>query len=223
MEVTQKDTKTIFMSISAPQIMRSMLMLPESVLKRLVDTGARVVLLVPELAYAKMREDFESERVTIEPIVVELRIKKFSKKLYNFLTTYLIFTEGARLFAWHGIRLDKPVAGGKKWRLLYPIKLLISATLGRWRWFKLTLMPRIGLLVYRERPHRGLFERYHPDLVYLPDVLSIQDVSVLREAKRHNIRTLGMPGSWDHLPKRYEPFHVDPLLVWADPFKQEAR
>ena len=197
-------------------------MLPESVLKRLVDTGARVVLLVPELAYAKMREDFESERVTIEPIVVELRIKKFSKKLYNFLATYLIFTEGARLFAWHGIRLDKPVAGGKYGRLLYPIKLLISATLGRWRWFKLTLMPRIGLLVYRERPHRGLFERYHPDLVYLPDVLSIQDVSILREAKRQGIKTIGIPGSWDHLPKRYEPFHVDELLVWAEPFKREA-
>src|SRR3989338_9324596 len=148
MEVTQKDTKTIFMSISAPQIMRSMLMLPESVLKRLVDTGARVVLLVPELAYAKMREDFESERVTIEPIVVELRIKKFSKKLYNFLATYLIFTEGARLFAWHGIRLDKPVAGGKRGRLLYPLKFLIANMLGKWKWFKRVAMPWLGLQVY---------------------------------------------------------------------------
>jgi hypothetical protein len=31
-----------------------------------------------------------------------------------------------------------------------------------------------------------------------------------------------MPGSWDHLPKRFEPFHVDHLLVWAEVFKREA-
>ena len=218
----ERKQKTIFISVSGPHIIRSMLILPGGVLEELLKAGIRVVLLVPKETYPKMSEDFANETVLVEPIEVELRVEKFSKKLYNFLATYLIFTEGARLFAWHGIRLDKPVAGGKYGRLLYPIKLLISATLGRWRWFKLTLMPRIGLLVYRERPHRGLFERYHPDLVYLPDVLSIQDVSVLREAKRHNIRTLGMPGSWDHLPKRYEPFHVDHLLVWADIFKREA-
>ncbi|HEY4517679.1 MAG TPA: CDP-glycerol glycerophosphotransferase family protein [Candidatus Paceibacterota bacterium] len=222
MNPVEKKKKTIFISVSAPHIMRSMLILPGSVLERLISSGVLVVLLVPKETHQKMQEDFEGENVLVEPIEVELRVKKFSKKLYNFFATYLIFTEGARLFAWHGIRLDKPVAGGKRGRLLFPLKWLIANSFGKWRWFKLALMPRIGLLIYRERPHRELFERYHPDLVYLPDVLSIQDVSVLREAKRQNIQTLGMPGSWDHLPKRFEPFHVDELLVWAEPFKKEA-
>ena len=214
--------KTVFISVSAPHIVRSMLVMPQGVLERLIKEKIRVVLLVPTEAHQKIREDFENSGVLIEPIAVALRVKDFSKKFYNFLATYLIFTEGARLFAWHGIRLDKPVAGGKRGGLLYPLKFLIANMLGKWKWFKRVAMPWLGLQVYKERPYRYLFKKYSPDLVFLPDVLSLQDVSVLREAKRQKIKTLGMPGSWDHLPKRYEPFHTDQLLVWAEPFKKEA-
>jgi len=61
-----------------------------------------------------------------------------------------------------------------------------------------------------------LFNKYKPDLVFLPDVHSIQDVTVLREAKRQKIKTIGMPGSWDHFPKRFEPLRVDKLMVWNE-------
>jgi len=225
MTPNNKRTKTqiIFISISAPLIMRNMLIQPESVLDRLkAEKHLTIVLLVPESAYEKMREDFEEEKVIIEPVFFAWRVKKLSQKLYNFFATYLIFTEGARLFAWHGIRLDKPVAGGKKGRFLYPVKLLIANTFGKSKWIKTRFCPWLDGRVYRERPHKELFEKYKPDLIFLPDILSVQDVGILREAGRQGIKTIGVPGSWDHLPKRFEPLHVDRLVVWAEPFKKEA-
>ena len=81
MNPVEKKKKTIFISVSAPHIMRSMLILPGSVLERLISSGVLVVLLVPKETHQKMQEDFEGENVLVEPIEVELRVKKFSKKL----------------------------------------------------------------------------------------------------------------------------------------------
>lgn len=47
-----------------------------------------------------------------------------------------------------------------------------------------------------------LFERYHPDLVFSTDVLEWNDVRLLIEAKRHDIKTVGMVRSWDNLTNK---------------------
>ncbi len=199
-----------------------MLILPGSVLEQLKKLDLKIVLLVPESAYEKMHEDFAHNGVVVEPIEVLWRTKRLSKKIYRFFVSYLIFEEGARLFAWHGIRLDKPVAGGKRGKFLYPLKSIIASTFGKIKWIKRKFTPWLDNVIHPNRSYKKLFEKYNPDLVFLPDVMSIQDVKVLREAKRQGVKTLGMPGSWDHLPKRFEPLHTDRLMVWSEQFKREA-
>ena len=102
------------------------------------------------------------------------------------------------------------------------MKLIIANTLGKWSWFKNTFIAKIDPIVYRERPYKHLFDKYKPDLVFVPDCHSIQDLGVLREAKRKKIKSLGMPASWDHFVKRYEPVKPDHLMVWNKPVKIEA-
>jgi CDP-glycerol glycerophosphotransferase (TagB/SpsB family) len=50
----------------------------------------------------------------------------------------------------------------------------------------------------------------------------MQDITLLREARRHGVKTVGMPGSWDHFPKRFEPLKLDTLLVWNETVKKEG-
>ncbi len=215
-----KPHQTLFMTVFAPQIVKNFLLFPDGVLAQLKKHGMRIVLLVPTVSYEKMKEDFEDEHVHIEPVAVTWKHKNIFETIYFFFATHLIFTEGGRLFASMGVRLDKPVAGGK--RFLYPLKIFIANTLGKSRFVKHKLFPWLDGLVHRERPYRELFETYRPDAVFLTDILNKPDVAVLREAKRQEIRAIGMPTSWDHFPKRFEPLQVDSLLVWAEPFKEEA-
>ena len=46
---------------------------------------------------------------------------------------------------------------------------------------------------------------------------------MIAEAKKLGIPTVGMPGSWDHLPKKYVPLRPDHLLVQNEITKKEAR
>lgn len=212
--------KIIFIPVFSPIIIRNFFLIPGSVFDILNKKGVKIVMFVPQQLYERAKKDFEKEKnVIVEPVKINWKMN-FPQKIYNFTATYLNFTEGARLFAKLGIRIDRPVAGGKNY--LYPLKVLISKTLGKSKWFRIKLMPEIDNLVYKKRPYKGLFEKYKPDLVFIPDALGFQDIAVLREAKRQKIRTMGMPASWDHLPKKYEPLKVDKLMVWNEVLKKEA-
>jgi hypothetical protein len=185
----------------------------------LKKSGLKIVIFVPEQAYEDVKRDFENNNIVVEAVHVNWKRNLF-QRIYYFISTYLIFTEGSKLFASKGIRLDIPVAGGRKYT--YYLKLVIAGTLGKSNVVKNYIMPKFDSFVYRERPYKNLFNKYKPDLVFLPDVHSIQDVTVLREAKRQKIKTIGMPGSWDHFPKRFEPLRVDKLMVWNEVIKKEA-
>lgn len=219
MEYTDLKSKILFFSIPSPIMMRNYILAPNSVLSYLKNTGMKIVILVPESAYEQVRKDFEKENVVVESIQVDWK-KKPLERFYAFIATYLVFTEMQRLLAKYGTRPDIPAAGG--FSFLYPIKWLIANTLGKWRWFKNDVMARLDPLVYRARPHKAVFEKYNPDLIFLPHYHCIQDTLLIREAKRQGVQTIGMPGSWDSFVKRYEPQKLDTLLVWNEPVRGEA-
>jgi hypothetical protein len=57
----------------------------------------------------------------------------------------------------------------------------------------------------------------------LPSIASFtKDQVLLNAAKKNNVRTVGMPGSWDHFGRQYMPFKSDKLLVWGEQLKEEA-
>ena len=211
--------KTIFIGIFSPNQVRNFLLIPDGVFGLLKKAGLKIVLLVPSTACEQIKKDFVGENIFVESIIVDWK-RNFLQNLYYFISSYLNFTEGARLFAWMGVRIDVPVADKKRW--FYPLKVFIAETIGKSRWIRMSLMLRLDNLVYYKRPHKEIFDKYNPNLVFVPDVLSAPGASLVREAKRQNIKTIGMPASWDHLPKRFEPLHVDNLLVWNELLKKEA-
>lgn len=211
--------KTIFIGIFSPNQVRNFLLSPKGVFALLKKNGLKIVLLVPHTACEQIKKDFGADNIFIEPIVVDWK-RNFLQNLYYFISSYMNFTEGARLFAWLGVRIDVPVADKK--RYLYPLKVFIAETIGRSGWIRTNLMLKLDNLFYRQRPHKEIFDKYNPDIIFVLDVLSVPGASLIREAKRQNIKTIGMPASWDHLPKRFEPLHVDKLLVWNEALKKEA-
>ncbi len=213
--------KTIFISLSSPTILRNFFLVPEGVFDKLKNSKLKIVLLVQSAALEQINKKFSGDNVFVEPIKLRWKMT-IPQRIYNFFSTYLIFTGSLRLFSSLGVRNDIPVAGVRLGRLLYPLKAIISVTLGKSLWIKKILMPKIDGLVYHSRPFKHLFEKHKPDLVFIPDVIGMQGIGMLRESKRQKIKTLGMCGSWDHFAKKYEPLKVDRLLVWNEALKEEA-
>ncbi|MDP3772193.1 MAG: CDP-glycerol glycerophosphotransferase family protein [bacterium] len=211
--------KTIFISLSSIAAFRNLFFFPESFYGRLRqrlkdDAELRVVLIMPERYYEKVSLFLEkdiSERFIIETIRLAEK-KTFPQKLFYFVYSHLLYTGTTRLMATVGTRPDEPPAGGR-W-FLAPIKVLIARTIGRSRWVRLKIVPRIFLKLFPGCAGFGvLFQKYHPDLVFITHLYGWFDTVLLGEAKRHKVKTIGMPAGWDHLDKYFLPFQVDNLLV----------
>ena len=138
--------KTIFFSIANPFILRNFLVVPEAAPYLLLKKGVRVVVLVPRQAYDRVQKDFGDRGFVIEPVSVNWK-KNMPQRAYTFFSTYLNMTDLQKLLARCGTRNDIPVAGGKSF--LYPAKLTVANTLGRWSWFRNAFIASVDPLVYR--------------------------------------------------------------------------
>lgn len=64
------------------------------------------------------------------------------------------------------------------------------------------LYRRLCAALYDRDIFAALFKQHHPDLIFSTDVLEWNDVRLLVEAKRHDIKTIGMVRSWDNLTNK---------------------
>ena len=94
--------------------------------------------------------------------------------------------------------------------------------LGHVKIFRL-LIKRILALFFDARLFDDLLTRYKPDLVFATTIYAIDDVRLLRAAKRRGIRTLGMIKSWDSLTSK-DAIVIPPdrLTVHNEVVKEEA-
>ncbi len=220
--------KTIFISLSSIAAFRNLFFFPESFYGRLRqrlkdDRGLRIVIVMPDRYYEKVAPFLEkdiSERLIIETVHLGEK-KRFSQKLFYFFYSHLLYTGTTRLMATVGTRPDEPPAGGR-W-FLAPIKVLIARTIGRSRRVRLKIIPKLFLKLFPDRADMGrLFQKYHPNLVFITHLYGWFDTVLLGEAKRHHITTIGMPAGWDHLDKYFLPFQVDTLLVPSEQVRDAA-
>ncbi len=212
--------KTIFFSISNGGIARNYASFSGSVLDLLCQKDdIRVVVLVrrKETVPERFRN---SNKCIIEEIEESLK-KNVVQKLFYFFFSFLIFTDTTGLVSSYGVRADKPRSLVGFWN--YPIKVFVAKVFGRSQWVKKTFVPTVYLKLFRERPYKRLFDTYKPNMVFLPNVCAWpNDLHLLIEAKRQEVTTVGMHGSWDHFSKYFAPFQPDRLLVWSEPVKYEA-
>lgn len=218
--------KTIFLSIASKLVMRNLFLVPGGVFDIVKkNKDIKIVLILSDKLY-KINEGyfktFSTENVVIEIVKSGYKIetKNIIQSVFVFFYSYLIFTPTTRLIASKGARADINVP---KWHhYLYPLKWLNYALFGHLYFIKEKLVPKLYFFIFKERLYKALFDKYKPDLIFLPNIAHSPDLELLAEAKRQNIKSVGMCGSWDHFNKYFVPLRSDTLLAWNEPLKQEA-
>jgi len=117
-----------------------------------------------------------------------------------------------------GMRPDDAPGGGK--RIMAPLKYLIAGTCGRFQFIKLRLVPWIYQRILRQQSFDALFEKYRPQLAFIPNVFTVFDRHCLSASKFWKVRTMGMVANWDHFDKYFLPLHVDKVLVQSEQIKR---
>lgn len=178
---------TIFEGVESKNILRT------SVLSALLgDPNVRLVLLTKNEERAMYhKKEFNDPRIVYEvieePEVVSL--DKFFMKLRYFLLN----TESSWL--WREMSFEE-----RKNYLPHYVGSLLKFTLARpgiaviFRW--------LDYLLVRDSRYRGVFDKYNPDLVFVANLFSEHEIHLVREAKKRNIKTIGLINSWDRVTAR---------------------
>lgn len=197
-------------------------MVPESVIEQLRESGKSKIVILAAPSIAKvLKNEYPARLKDIEVEVAQsVMPRTFPERLFYFFYSYLIFTETTKMLATYGVRVDAPPAGGN--RYLFFIKSLVANTLGRFNWIKIKLVPVLYHRVFRRRLYKEVFDKYHPDLVFISSIANFPDIDILAEAKRRDIETVAMASNWDHLNKYFVPLQSDWLLSQNEPMVQEA-
>ena len=219
--------KTLFFSLSFGASFSNLFSFPESVFFRLFDISKKdqnlkIVFIVAESFKGKF--DFASY---IRPnFLVEFvpglgkKFDNFWQKLFFFFYSHLIFTKTTLMLSTMGMRPDEPAGGGRLY--LAPIKWLIANTFGRLRFVRKRVVPYLYYKIYSSRPFKVYFDKYKPDMVFVPHLFGHFDQLLLAEAKKNGTKTLGMISNWDHFDKFYLPFQADKLLAQSEQVKKFA-
>ena len=218
--------KTIIFSVASKFIMRNFFFVPDGVFDLLQrEKNLRIVLIMSEALYKKYESFLKGNsapNIFIEKVQTPYHMigENILQKLFIFFYSYLVFTPTTRLLASKGARADIAVAGGK--RRLFFLKWLNYQIFGHIKFLKKWLVPKLYFHIFKNRPYKYLFDKYKPDMLFAPNIAHNPDLMLLAEAKRQNIKTVGMCGSWDHFNKYFVPLKSDILLAWNDPLKEEA-
>lgn len=218
--------KTVFISIASKLVMRNLFLVPGGVFDIIKkNQDIKIVLILNDRLY-RINEDYFKTFLT-KNVVIEIvksgyktETKNIIQSVFVFFYSYLIFTPTTRLIVSRGARADINVP---KWHhYLYPIKWLNYALFGHSYFIKEKLVPKLYFFIFKECPYKALFDKYNPNLIFLPNIAHSPDLELLAESKRQNIKSVGMCGSWDHFNKYFVPLRSDILLAWNEPLKQEA-
>ena len=215
MPTSTPEQKTIFIDVPCPVSMRNVVTGPKSVARRMEAMGYTVVLLVPPFAADQMRESFDL-KVEIVKINTTLTTRQ---KFSDFITKHLNMTRMQILGSKYGLRSN--LDANTRHASLHILRIIISKSLGKSQWFRLSVAPKLHLWAYRDRPFQDVFSAYKPDLVFIPNMGAPQSEETIRECTREHIPMIGMVGSWDHPPKRFQVIRPDEIFVWSDSLKEE--
>ncbi|MFA6536514.1 MAG: CDP-glycerol glycerophosphotransferase family protein [Candidatus Paceibacterota bacterium] len=225
-----KKTETILISIASSAAFRNLFLFPGSFLdylKQAMRSGDLSVVFVVTKQYDAKYREFLNQALaevkdywTIEVIKVPTP-RGFLQRFFYFCYSYLIFTGTTMIMATIGTRPDEPPAGGRGY--LSPIKGFISLSLGKSAYVKQKLVPALFQSIFKNiRSFAPVFDKYQPVKIFATHIYGWFDMILISEAKRRNIKTVGMPAGWDHLDKYFLPLKVDRLVVQSQQIKDMA-
>lgn len=221
--------KTFFIALSAPTVFKNLFFFEGSVYDRIQEhlathPDARCVCALTQAGV--VFDYFFRERPPHERFVREYvpfgKDRSFLQRLFRFFYAYFVYTGTTAVMATIGIRPDEPPAGGRLKRWLGPVKALISRTFGRSRFWRDRAVPYLYYRIFPDRPFARLFEKYDPDLVFVPHLYGPFDIALLAEAKRRGVPTVGMISHWDHFDKYFLPFKADRAFCQSNQIRRFA-
>jgi len=209
-----KKEKTIFVTISEGFIARNILR-TDFLGKIKKNPGVRLVILTPGSRDKDFRREFESQNVIIEDLPSN-EYRAFRENLFNTLHSHLVFTETSH------IKLMDRIAKNRLVAFKYILRKINSFFFGRFRFIRV-LLSYLDRVLLPDRANKAVFEKYKPDLVFVPNLMVRRDFDVLKRALSMGIKTVGMPRSWDNLVKDI-PMRVRPhkMVVWNEIMKDQA-
>lgn len=204
--------KKILITSFHPMISRNIL--AGGVLRRLADApDVSVVLVVPEYKVSYFTERYGGEHITIEGVPLYRASKTWRGLLFKRLAIYLFHTRSASLRKRYELYLSRRL-------IRYAVEMCLGFV-GRFE-----LIRRFVRFLDARFSPRDLFtpilRKHSPTLVFGTDVQNENDVSLLEDARRLGMTTVGMVRSWDNLSLRFLRFFPDYLVVGSREVAREA-
>lgn len=203
--------KTIF--ITSFEGLETKNILRTAILRTIVESGVRVVLLVQSkerMAYH--RREFGEHRLAYE-LVGNIPVTGLDA-LFRVLKFLLLRSET--------MRLRKKM----KYEIDHAAFAYYGGLAASWLLARKTARSIIRVLDYalvKNTTYDVLFERYRPDLVLLSNLFNEPEVHFLRAAKKYNVRSVGFINSWDKVSGRcILRLLPDKLVVFNDIVKEEV-
>jgi hypothetical protein len=200
--------KTIFITIYDGSIENNLL--KTDFLKELLGKDLKVILLVGERKLSYFRNKYENEKIFIESIP---KADNFIEKVFYYLGFHSIPT--------FSIQMKQRSWLAKKKYFIFCLGIFIRF-LGRFRIWRESVR-----FAYRAIPDNyacRLFEKYKPDLVFLPNMVSTEDYRLMKQSRKRRIKTVGMIKSWDNITtKTFMRMKPDKLVAHNSIVEKEAR
>lgn len=153
----------------------------------------RLVFLAPREKIEYYRKEFFGERVIFD-VLPETRFFS-SERFFRFIETASIHSHTVTLLQ----KTDFVRTRGQKLLFtrmgIYSIRRLLWH-LGQFYWWRQVIRITYWMLV--SNTFSEALKKWKPDLIYCPSMM-YTDFRLLREAKKHGYRTIGMILSWDNL------------------------
>lgn len=195
--------KTLFITSFHPHISRNILLTPVlDILKQKKDL--RIVIITSKHKVSYFEKTFGDKNVFIEGI----------RSFQASRTRRGLFFKRASLFLADTTtsRNRKKTEYYCKRKYFYYFIARMLGFLGKsfWtrriiRWLDFKLSPK--------NLFQSLFEKYRPDVVFSTDILNEDDVSLVQEARRQNVLSIGMVRSWDNPTMAVARVFPDELIV----------
>lgn len=210
--------RTIFITSLNPFVTRNIL-LTDVFRKLSVQPDLRLVIFCPDYKKDYFEENFtlrQAQGKRSEVIIESIQSEKISFQdiVFGYLGRSLINTR--RL----AIRRGEIFLKNKK-----VFNYIISLFLSWIGWLSIVkkAVRFLDQLTISKNKFAAFFDRYKPDLIFIPDVFHNDDVHFLAEAKHRGIRTVGMVRSWDNITNKGL-FRIKPdfLVVNNEVIRDEA-
>jgi len=178
---------SIFQGVEARNILRT------SILKTLLkDPQIRIVLFTRSREKADFyQKEFNDPRLIYE--VAACPRPGGLDKFFAWLKFSLIKTETTDLKRAMAFEIRKNP-------LIYFLSKALNFIVARPAFRRLARL--LDFLLVKNDFYAGYFEKYKPDLVFLPHLFDEEEIHILREAKKRDVKTLGMIYSWDKITSR---------------------